>query len=98
MLVNAARGPVIDEAALVAHMQKHPNFRAGEEGGAGGGVVVEGKKPKRAASRQLYWFELSCTHTHTHVHAGDIVDGCLTNTQTLDITYYLHHLLLSPIY
>ena len=30
VLVNAARGPCIDEAALVAHMQEHPDFRAGE--------------------------------------------------------------------
>jgi len=29
VLVNAARGPVIDEAALVAHLQANPNFRAG---------------------------------------------------------------------
>lgn len=29
VLVNAARGPCIDEAALVAHMQKNPEFRAG---------------------------------------------------------------------
>jgi hydroxypyruvate reductase 1 len=29
VLVNAARGPCIDEAALVAHMREHPNFRAG---------------------------------------------------------------------
>ncbi|GBF94517.1 hydroxypyruvate reductase [Raphidocelis subcapitata] len=29
VLVNAARGPCIDEAALVAHMKKHPDFRAG---------------------------------------------------------------------
>jgi lactate dehydrogenase-like 2-hydroxyacid dehydrogenase len=29
VLVNAARGPCIDEAALVKHMQEHPDFRAG---------------------------------------------------------------------
>jgi len=29
VLVNASRGPVIDEAALVTHCQTHPNFRAG---------------------------------------------------------------------
>lgn len=29
VLVNAARGPVIDEAALVAHLKANPNFRAG---------------------------------------------------------------------
>lgn len=29
VLVNAARGPCIDEAALVAHMKENPDFRAG---------------------------------------------------------------------
>ena len=30
VLVNAARGPVIDEAALVDHLRANPDFRAGE--------------------------------------------------------------------
>jgi hypothetical protein len=30
VLVNAARGPCIDEAALVAHLKANPDFRAGE--------------------------------------------------------------------
>ena len=29
VLVNAARGPCVDEAALVAHLKANPNFRAG---------------------------------------------------------------------
>ena len=29
VLVNASRGAVVDEEALVAHMQKNPKFRAG---------------------------------------------------------------------
>ena len=27
VLVNASRGPVIDEVALVKHLQENPNFR-----------------------------------------------------------------------
>lgn len=28
ILVNASRGPVIDEVALVKHLQENPNFRS----------------------------------------------------------------------
>ncbi len=31
ILINTSRGPVIDEADLVAHCQEHPNFRVGLE-------------------------------------------------------------------
>jgi lactate dehydrogenase-like 2-hydroxyacid dehydrogenase len=36
VLVNAARGPCIDEAALVEHMKTHPDFRAGGRRGKRG--------------------------------------------------------------
>ena len=29
MIINAARGPVVDEVALVNHLQQHPRFGAG---------------------------------------------------------------------
>jgi hydroxypyruvate reductase 1 len=29
VLVNSSRGPIIDEKALVKHLQAHPDFRAG---------------------------------------------------------------------
>lgn len=44
VLVNAARGPCIDEAALVAHLKANPSFRAGAFGvhsvGAAGLMVA----------------------------------------------------------
>ena len=41
LIVNTSRGPVIDEAALVAHCRRHPNFRAG--------LDVFEKEPKLAS-------------------------------------------------
>jgi hypothetical protein len=40
VLVNAARGPCVDEAALVAHLKANPNFRAGALFRAGCGGLV----------------------------------------------------------
>jgi hydroxypyruvate reductase 1 len=45
VLVNAARGPVIDEAALVAHCRRNPEFRAGLD------VFEDEPKMKRGLSR-----------------------------------------------
>lgn len=48
VLVNAARGPCIDEAALVAHLKANPNFRAGAHAGAGQGGAGQGREARSA--------------------------------------------------
>jgi len=45
ILVNAARGPVIDEAALVAHCKQNPEFKAGLD------VFEDEPKMKRGLSK-----------------------------------------------
>ncbi len=47
ILVNAARGPIVDEVALVNHLKANPDFRCGGasragERGCSGGSGVEG--------------------------------------------------------
>lgn len=49
VLVNAARGPCIDEAALVAHLKANPSFRAGEPAAAVRRCVCGGHVWQRAA-------------------------------------------------